>query len=415
MVMRRTLTPTLDGVVRELMTEANKGNTRPFGLKTIGDGEALEMYDPATGEMRVRLSPDGSYFTGTVEVRATQGSTIRGYNSAGDLTLDLNGTNNYFRGTVEVRSDGSTVRGYNNAGDLTLDLNGTNNLLVGKLRTAPMGQHQIVLQADDTSNLGVWFSTDGGTPGFGSRFSWVPGAWVARTPDFFTPTFLNLRGQRNAGVKVWGELCVQPTVAATVTNAEIYAPGTTDLHFTGGALWATALTGRYTLNSKLTVRFLTRDGPGGYDWTTGSAANLHITADGLIFRSTSATKYKTDITEYTPDPAYLDIPVISWRDKAAIAAAAEITDETPRPLTLEQQMAVDRAQLVHVGTRAEDAENAAPHQILRDQAGNIDGYAYDRDGSILRYFVRGHRDELARHGDRLAALEAAVFGPTEGN
>lgn len=409
MVMRKTLTPTLDGVVRDLMAEATKGGTRPFGTKVIGEGEGLEMYDAATGALAVRISPDGSYFTGTVEVRATDGSTIKGYNAAGDLTLDLNGTSNYFRGTVEVRSSGaSTIKGYNDSGDLTLDLNGTNNLIVGKLRTAPMGEHQIVLQADSTSNLGMWFSFDGGTPGFGSSFSWAPGMWVPRTPDFFTPAYLNLRGQRNAGVRVHGELSVSPTSAAADNHGEIYAPGMTPLHLTGGALHQTALNGRITLNPVLTVRFLTRDGPGGYEWTVGSAANMHITADGLIFRSTSATRYKTDIAEYVPDDAYLDIPVVSWRDKAALAAAADITDETPRPLTLEQQMVVDRAQLIHVGTRAEDAENVSPHQIVRNQAGEIDGYAYDRDGSILRYFVRGHRD-------RIAALERAVFGPTEGN
>jgi uncharacterized protein YaiE (UPF0345 family) len=85
------------------------------------------------------------------------------------------------------------------------------------------------------------------------------------------------------------------------------ATGTTGVTIQGGTTTSAAYA-LATLNSAAAVTFEVRnDGRIGtgtaanspYNLTTGSAANMFVDSGGLLYRSTSSLKYKTDVQDYT--------------------------------------------------------------------------------------------------------------------
>lgn len=119
--------------------------------------------------------------------------------------------------------------------------------------------------------------------------------------------------------------------------------------------------------------------PGIYNKTTGNAANMWITTDGGMFRSTSASKYKIDPQEMELAPTLLDVPVKNWIDKAA---AEEFSDffAKPQPWTESDSKRFDAISLKRIpGVIAEDVRDAGGEDfVVYGEDGEIEGLMYDR-------------------------------------
>lgn len=97
---------------------------------------------------------------------------------------------------------------------------------------------------------------------------------------------------------------------------------------------------------------------GVYDQTTASAANIFVDSSGNIMRSTSALRYKKDITPLPLREAYkiLDLQPMTYRSK--------------------NQKSTDEAR--YYGLIAEEVEKIDPRLVSHDKDGKPDGVEYER-------------------------------------
>ncbi len=113
--------------------------------------------------------------------------------------------------------------------------------------------------------------------------------------------------------------------------------------------------------------------PSSYNKTTSSAPNVFVDSNGILMRSTSASKYKSDISR-THDMDYgnklLELPVATWIDKAEFERYAKKESEQP-PIR-------------HFGMIAEDLADAGLEMLVtRNESGELEGIQYDRIAPAL--------------------------------
>lgn len=130
-----------------------------------------------------------------------------------------------------------------------------------------------------------------------------------------------------------------------------------------------------------------------YNSTTTSAANVTISSDGLLKRSTSSRRYKTNIE--TLEDSYSDAVLNArpvWFNSTA-------TDDTAHP------------EWGYWGFIAEEIADIDPRLVFysEDSEGNLqaDGVQYDRFVPHLINLVKRQKDQIADLTTRLEALEAA--------
>lgn len=111
-----------------------------------------------------------------------------------------------------------------------------------------------------------------------------------------------------------------------------------------------------------------------YSKTTSSSPNLFVANDGALVRSTSASKYKTDIKR-TKEENYgqklLELPTATWLDKATLKRYEDDPDTQAEPVR-------------NFGMIAEDlAEAGLEMLVARGADGELEGINYDRIGPAL--------------------------------
>ncbi|MFD1317338.1 hypothetical protein [Loigolactobacillus zhaoyuanensis] len=116
------------------------------------------------------------------------------------------------------------------------------------------------------------------------------------------------------------------------------------------------------------------DIPSAYDKTASGSANLIVASDGALVRSTSASKYKTDIQRTMNDEygqKLLDLPTATWLDKADMKRYSDDPAKQPVPTR-------------NFGMIAEDLAAAGlEYLVVRGQDGQLEGIEYDRIGPAL--------------------------------
>lgn len=163
-----------------------------------------------------------------------------------------------------------------------------------------------------------------------------------------------------------------------------------------------------TLNPEPTNRagmWLGRDGVGTalrtwgvYDRTYSSAANLHITDTGTIGRSTSATKYKLNISEIQDIEKYalkvLELQPKQWFDKEAVETYS-LECESKKQLTKDNLPITP-----FYGLIAEDLVDAGLEKYVQygktneDGTKEVEGIMYDRLWTLLIPIVKEQREEI---------------------
>lgn len=128
-----------------------------------------------------------------------------------------------------------------------------------------------------------------------------------------------------------------------------------------------------------------------YRNTNGASPNVYVAPDGALVRSTSASKYKTDI-QRSYVSAYgerlLELPTATWMDKA----------ETERYVDGESQDKPVR----HFGMIAEDLADAGLEMLVsRGQDGELEGIQYDRIGPALIPVIKQLQDKVNKLEEKL--------------
>lgn len=111
-----------------------------------------------------------------------------------------------------------------------------------------------------------------------------------------------------------------------------------------------------------------------YSNTGSGSANVIVSDDGALIRSTSASKYKTDITRsFNIDygEKLMDLPTATWTDKAETKRYMNDPLKQPKPTP-------------NFGMIAEDLANAGLEMlVVRGLNGELEGINYDRIGPAL--------------------------------
>ncbi|MGY0445000.1 gp58-like family protein [Lactobacillus johnsonii] len=127
--------------------------------------------------------------------------------------------------------------------------------------------------------------------------------------------------------------------------------------------------------------------PNSYNTTTGSAPNLYIASDGAIVRSTSASKYKTEIkrsysTEY--GEKLLNLPTAIWTDKGQ----KERYEAGKRHIKPEKYFGMIAEDLADAGLDLLVSRNPQTHEI--------EGIQYERIAPALLPVIKELKDKVNR-------------------
>lgn len=132
---------------------------------------------------------------------------------------------------------------------------------------------------------------------------------------------------------------------------------------------------------------------------TGASVTPNVAIQGSaqgyrLLRNTSSKRYKTQIRRYEPTVSLLEVPTVSWVDKAA--AKAHKAGERPEPVRV-------------VGWLAEDVHDAGLTElVIYDDQGRPDALQDNRFLAALIPELRTMRDDLRDARDRIATLEGAT-------
>lgn len=125
--------------------------------------------------------------------------------------------------------------------------------------------------------------------------------------------------------------------------------------------------------------------------TTGESPNVYVAPDGALVRSTSASKYKTDIQRsHSLDygERLLSLPTATWLDKDEERRFAS-GDSKTKPV-------------MHFGMIAEDLAAAGLEMLVsRGQDGELEGIQYDRIAPALLPVIKNLQDRIEKLEERL--------------
>ncbi|KAF0387214.1 hypothetical protein GBO66_10245, partial [Pediococcus acidilactici] len=139
-----------------------------------------------------------------------------------------------------------------------------------------------------------------------------------------------------------------------------------------------------------------------YDFAFSASSNVHITSNGHLARSTSASKYKYNIS----NPEYedvlgdrlLNVHLASWNDKNAIDSYAHTlnTGEDTEKISIDK----------YHGLIAEQLRDAGLEMFVEyNEDGEIEGIQYDRAWIPLLAVVRRLNNKINEYEMRISKLE----------
>ncbi|KAF0564152.1 hypothetical protein GBP53_10300, partial [Pediococcus acidilactici] len=139
-----------------------------------------------------------------------------------------------------------------------------------------------------------------------------------------------------------------------------------------------------------------------YDFAFSASSNVHITSSGHLTRSTSASKYKYNISN--PDyedvlgDRLLNVHLASWNDKNAIDSYAHTLNTGEDT----EKMSIDK----YHGLIAEQLRDAGLEMFIEyNEDGEIEGIQYDRAWIPLLAVVRRLNNKINEYEMRISNLE----------
>lgn len=349
---------------------------------------------------------NGGIFTGsTLRTSATPSATggvqvdvsgIRAWNTASVQTFNLNASNGALTvigGTLTgptIQTTATADRGlklttaglvgYDGNGNQTFNLNAStgNVSVVGRYSSGVSGNRWVIVPMQDSADgtrAGIWLTNS--TAGIGGEET--AGMYMDR-PNVTFAQPMNIRGMNGGGVNIYGRLNASDMYSGVILNNN----GLYKLQGANGSFFMGSL--------EMHGRFFAKNTP-----ATTQASNAHIaTADGLLYKVSSASRYKVDARPMLLPDELLDVPVEDWIDRGQLEERAAMA-ASPQPYTQEIQDRLSRTTLDRVpGAIAEKVEAAGGREFV----------TYGRDGLIES--ISYDRFALARTAILKRQLDAAV-------
>lgn len=411
-----------DNNANEAYTRLKTGNTWSDWQKTVTAGNIMAQINMSAGTTliqnnKIYMDADSTIFSGKAFIPSAAISNL----SADKITT---GTLNAGLINVINLNASSITTGTINGANLKIDLNnGEVQFKRGRItsiaNTLNINIDTGTMSVTDGVNNGVYFANGElklmddplnitGTPKYGglrrSAHIWSPGSAGAElhSPNGVFVGSDNYNGAFAGGSGIDGTssgaaLAVDKDGSATLNGANIVS-------VSGGRAYDIG----YSMKNRSAI--ILGKSPSGwnpgdrtfiqgsyvhiesaYRNTSGASPNVCVAQDGALVRSTSASKYKTDIQRsYVSDygERLLELPTATWMDKA----------ETERYVDGESQDKPVR----HFGMIAEDLADAGLEMLVsRGQDGELEGIQYDRIGPALIPVIKQLQDKVNKLEEKL--------------
>ena len=411
-----------DNNANEAYTRLKTGNTWSDWQKAVTAGNIMAQINMSAGTTliqnnKIYMDADSTIFSGKAFIPSAAISNL----SADKITT---GTLNAGLINVINLNASSITTGTINGANLKIDLNnGEVQFKRGRItsiaNTLNINIDTGTMSVTDGVNNGVYFANGElklmddplnitGTPKYGglrrSAHIWSPGSAGAElhSPNGVFVGSDNYNGAFAGGSGIDGTssgaaLAVDKDGSATLNGANIVS-------VSGGSAYDIG----YSMKNRSSI--ILGKSPSGwnpgdrtfiqgsyvhiesaYRNTNGASPNVYVAPDGALVRSTSASKYKTDIQRsYVSDygERLLELPTATWMDKA----------ETERYVDGESQDKPVR----HFGMIAEDLADAGLEMLVsRGQDGELEGIQYDRIGPALIPVIKQLQDKVNKLEEKL--------------
>ncbi|MEK1430242.1 hypothetical protein HCY91_07605 [Limosilactobacillus fermentum] len=411
-----------DNNANEAYTRLKTGNTWSDWQKAVTAGNIMAQINMSAGTTliqnnKIYMDADSTIFSGKAFIPSA---------AITDLSADKITTGTLNAGLINVinLNASSITTGTINGANLKIDLNnGEVQFKRGRItsiaNTLNINIDTGTMSVTDGVNNGVYFANGElklmddplnitGTPKYGglrrSAHIWSPGSAGAElhSPNGVFVGSDNYNGAFAGGSGIDGTssgaaLAVDKDGSATLNGANIVS-------VSGGSAYEIG----YSMKNRSAI--ILGKSPSGwnpgdrtfiqgsyvhiesaYRRTSGASPNVCVNADGALVRSTSASKYKTDIQRsYVSDygERLLELPTATWMDKA----------ETERYVDGESQDKPVR----HFGMIAEDLADAGLEMLVsRGQDGELEGIQYDRIGPALIPVIKQLQDKVNKLEEKL--------------
>lgn len=145
-----------------------------------------------------------------------------------------------------------------------------------------------------------------------------------------------------------------------------------------------------------------------YNQTTSSAANVYISSNANLLRSTSSSKYKV-LIENEEEKGYdykrlLNLSIKSWYDRTAVESYSEILNGNLDEKEIEA-FPIKR----HYGLIAEDVYNAGLAEFVTfNDDGGIEGIEYDRLLTLLIPIVREQQQKIEQLEQEIVLMKGEI-------
>ena len=348
----------------------------------------LSVRKVQAGEINTNSLAADTAFIGLLNAQIVTASMFSGKTFSGG-TFTGSTFQTHATGNAGIRMNSSGLQAWDTAGraSFTLGANGSVSL-IGRYQSGFGGENRWVIvpmnQSSDGTRAGIWLTNS--ADGIGGTET--AGMYMDR-PNVTFAQPMNIRGMNGGGVNIYGRLNASDMYSGVILNND----GRYKLQGANGSFFMGSL--------EMHGRFFAKDTP-----ATTLAANAHISSsDGLLYKSSSASRYKLDQRPHqVPDSILDDLHMKDWIDKGQLEYLAEL-QATPRPWPEDVANTIGNIRLDRVpGVVAEEVEALGGEMYVGyDNDGQIQSVAYDRL-SLARTEVLKRKIQSLEA--RLEALEA---------
>lgn len=405
-----------------------KGDKATAWVPSVNDpyqdtGESLSMINVDAGNIlfkskKIYLDADSTVFSGKAFIPDAAISNLSadkittGTLNAGDINVINLNANSITTGTIS----GTNLKINLNSGEILFQ----HGRITSAANTLDINIDQGTMSVTNSNGAGVYFASgelalsDGltnpwfFTPKYGGirrgYQSWTTGEYGM---ELHSPNGIALNTDNYNGAFAGGSMLDYTSAGSGIgmdSNGTVVVNGAGVTTITGGNQYDTGAFNfkerphiwvgsnvNYGVGSRIIINADYVHIPAVYNKTASSGSWVMVAPDGALIRSTSASKYKTDIKRsYVFDygDRLLDLPTATWMDKAEMKRYAN-GESKEKPTQ-------------NFGMIAEDLADAGLEMlVLRNPEGGLEGIQYDRIGVALIPVVKQLKDKVKQLEEKL--------------